>query len=301
MITKAAKWAILAALPGTVQAFSACDAILQLDDLTAAMERITVPGHRQIPADMGQIRQISRTAQADSILFALQDHPVATHAQTIDALFFEANGISQTYATGQIDDAVAQARSPTTRTTVTRSRAALAPYPCTQTIRETPSSGQRTSALTRNGPTTIGLPRAQALSFVAAAGVLIFGGAWLLRHHLARLAHRRRQEKRHYLSMPAILRDAKGTRPITVEVLDISGHGAKIRLAKRITLTTGAEITLRFSVSEHWAIVRWSNPFFAGLQFKHPMPLADVNTLALAFKPGSRQATRPQEPAAQTH
>ncbi|SDE19616.1 PilZ domain-containing protein [Limimaricola pyoseonensis] len=238
--------ALLLALPA--RAGADCTAVAALEAVARAVEA----------GRPAALAPLLRRHDAESLLWALRDHPLGAEAGAVRGLFAAAGAM----AAGR--PVAAEAGSGAARLARLAEGAGCAEARARGAATGGEAGGAARRREDRAGwhPVRLAAAGVAALALTAAAA----GAVWLQ----ARLRRRRRRlSRRHPVRLPALMR--AGGREAPAMVLDLSRLGAKLRLAPDVPGEPATAVEIEIGEARLAATIRWRNAHYAGVSFDRPL------------------------------
>jgi len=262
-----------------------CGIVFSLERVQAARDRLAASGPRDQAAILAYLAAELRRLDAANAGYALRNLPSASDRDKLLAFLDETEAVMATATSpGQLATALAD---PVARRRAQEAGLLLARLDC-----DNPAPGSETGANSRAlGPSQAVRPsRALSLAsgFAGALALLLcsYAGWWSLNSLIRR--HDRREEAGHRVPTCTVTSLRLGNEVSEITVVDISRRGAKLKLSTPTPLATPQKAALRLNGRWVTGAVKWSNSYFAGMQFTAEMSPAALATF-LAQDPAHLQ------------
>lgn len=269
--------ALLLWIPAALAAQVDCDIVFSLGRVQTATDRLaTAPSTLQRDRILGTLSTEMRRLDAANVGFALRDMPAPRDRDMLLAFLADVGQLLD--SAGDADRLDQATADPQRLQRAAQSGLLLArldcdgPAPGVEPGADSHALGP-SPALRQNQP----LRLASGIAGAIALAATVWGGWIALQRAVRRHDRRIEAGHRHMTRIPATLRI--GDRMIEVVVIDLSRRGAKLRLLQPGPLTLCGQAAIRLGADPVPAAIRWSNAYFAGLQFDRELPQASLELI----------------------
>ena len=244
---------MLIVMAGPLRADPACEAVKTLGRLATSV----------MAADIGGAERELRRIKSDGVMWDLSGHPLAIHRRDIGASLSLATKAVETARMRGRAGAAAVLSTEDARATAGRLATLVSRHACGPVV----TSGAR-------GDVRMAALAGISLSRIAGVGAGVMGACTVLvlaAHVIGvRRGRNRRRVPRHAVDLPARLRS--GTAETGTRLIDISRHGAKLRLGPEFEPAGLKGVTIVLGDRRIGATVQWRDRHHVGVQFLKSLP-----------------------------